>query len=905
MTKLHPLKIERQRRGWSQGTIAKALEVTTRTVIRWEQGETIPYPYYRERLVTLFGKNMSELGLLPNDKAQMSTPSRQPLPLSPLLFDPFIPEAPGDASRLLGRDALLAQIKQRILKNENENNSLALTALNGLPGIGKTALAVALATDRAVQEHYHDGILWAGLGPHPNVLHLLTHWGSLLRIRATDVENANSQASWWRALHATIGSRKMLLIIDDAWSTEAALALQVGGSNCAHLLTTRLPFVAFAFAQQDTIAVPELEETDGLALLARFVPQLVEQDEQAARELVRSVGGLPLAVKLMGYYLASQGLSRQPRRLQNAFASLHDAQRRLEVSMPSKWKDTLSGLAEGASLSLQAVIAISAQHLSKPAHAMLHTLTIFPSKPNSFSEEAATAIGQEPVETLDELWESGLLEASGPGRYTLHQTIVDYIRLQGDDQGSLQQRLVQYMPGYVQEHELDYASLRIELNNIEEALDLAIKLDLQQEFMQMVQAIIPFLRIQGLYLSADTYLQQAQKIVEASGDQAKNAFILSQLGTFAELRGDSAQAERYGQLGLALARQHGLEEIVSALLDTLGLVAFSRGEYPEAKRLYTEALEIARNSNDTERTTTLLCHLGEAMRSQGDYQQAEGCFREGLHLARQYEYQELSSRLLASLGQVIYRQGNLAQAIAYMQEGLTLAQHLGHRQMTSMLLAHLGTISLTQGALPAAKAYFQEALLLNRQIGHRDQICGLLLTLATLSATLEEDYPQAERYAMEGIELARQGELYDRLTLLLSTAGFARGYQGDYEQANLLCSEGIELARRQGAAYALGWSLTSWAEIHLLFDQRDAAAALCEETLKLSEEVKLGMDMQIVAKAQFLLGKVLALRGDFAQARQLGNKAIAILERGRHFKLVEVKAWMAQLPASDETSQPS
>ncbi len=58
------LKTERIQRGWSQAKVAKALGVDVKTVNRWEQGQVIPYPYYRERLCTLFGKTAQQLGLL-------------------------------------------------------------------------------------------------------------------------------------------------------------------------------------------------------------------------------------------------------------------------------------------------------------------------------------------------------------------------------------------------------------------------------------------------------------------------------------------------------------------------------------------------------------------------------------------------------------------------------------------------------------------------------------------------------------------------------------------------------------------------------------------------------------------------------------------------------------------------
>src|SRR5262249_15828280 len=155
----------------------------------------------------------------------------------------------------------------------------------------------------------------ASLGPQPDILALLVRWGKLLGITPDEVENASSQEDWRRALRATIGQRSLLLVIDDAWSINDAQALQVGGTQCAYLLTTRQPQVGYAFAPERAIPVHELAEADGLALLARFVPQLLQQEVEEARALVREVSGLPLALTLMGKYLAAHFLPGQPHRV--------------------------------------------------------------------------------------------------------------------------------------------------------------------------------------------------------------------------------------------------------------------------------------------------------------------------------------------------------------------------------------------------------------------------------------------------------------------------------------------------------------------------------------------------------------------------------------------------------------
>jgi len=88
------LRAERIQHGWSQAKLAEELGVDTRTVRRWERGQAVPFPYYRQKLSTLFGKTPEQLGL-PSDidednateqVAQPTTPDT-PVPTS-FLADP-------------------------------------------------------------------------------------------------------------------------------------------------------------------------------------------------------------------------------------------------------------------------------------------------------------------------------------------------------------------------------------------------------------------------------------------------------------------------------------------------------------------------------------------------------------------------------------------------------------------------------------------------------------------------------------------------------------------------------------------------------------------------------------------------------------------------------------------------
>ena len=364
------LKRERELRGWSQAKVAMEIGTDPATIGRWERGLSFPYPYFREKLCVLFGKSALELGLVRNkDDAHKEglllpandhtiPPSLLPPATPRQVYDSVVPLLTTINGGLIGRDSLLSELKQRLLSG----GDVALTALNGLPGVGKTALATQLSYDAEVRTHFYDGVLWASLGPNPHILSQLLRWGTLLNIPPSELTDQSCEA-WSAAIRAVIGFRRFLLVIDDAWTIEDALLCKVGGPNCAYLVTTRLPQIALYFAGNGATVVHELNEDDSVALLTRLAPEVVGSETGAIRQLVHSVGGLPLALTLIGKHLRVQGHSRQPRRIKLALERLQNMHERLQLEEPYALVERHPSLIQGASLSLRSVIAVSDQSL--------------------------------------------------------------------------------------------------------------------------------------------------------------------------------------------------------------------------------------------------------------------------------------------------------------------------------------------------------------------------------------------------------------------------------------------------------------------------------------------------------------------------------------------------------------
>src|SRR5947209_19743353 len=264
----------------------------------------------------------------------------------------------------------------------------------------------------------------------------------------------------------------MLLIIDDAGSLKYVRTFRVAGANCAHLITTRYPSIASQAGTDGALSISELNEDESMQLLRLLAPRVVEREEQKTRDLVHAVGGLPLALNLIGNYLRMHLYTGQERRIDAALTRLSDAEERLHIGEPHGLVDRHTSLPLDTPISLKSIIAVSDHHLSQQASTALYALSVFPAKPNSFSEQAALAVANLDVATLDELMDAGLLESGDVNHYTLHQTVADYARSCLEEDAPFE-RLITYVIELVEAHKKDYEILEKEETSILAALEEA------------------------------------------------------------------------------------------------------------------------------------------------------------------------------------------------------------------------------------------------------------------------------------------------------------------------------------------------------------------------------------------------------------------------------------------------
>lgn len=852
------LKEARELRGWSQKYVADQIGADHYYLSRWERGTASPSPYYRSKLCALFGLDARALGLVADSPGKREETPQAPETAAPaetapapaVVYDPSTPPLLAPAEDLIGRDQLLPQLRAYLCADTTPG----LVALYGLPGVGKTTLAVALAHDQAIQDHFEDGILWAGLGPHPDIFGLLNHWGALLGVTESESQKLRTPEAWMRRIRAAIGTRQMLLIIDDAWEIEQALAFKVGGPHCAYLFTSRFPSVALQLAGNGATQVKELNDHEGVRLLARLAPQVVTDEPRIAQSLVQSVGGLPLALTLIGNYLRLQAHSGQPRRLRAALDRLRSGEERLRLTGPQSLLERSPGLAEGSPISLAAIIEISEQQLPQEARQALRALSLFPARPNSFSEEAALAVCQTPAETLDILSDTGLLESHGPGRYTLHQTIADYARAYLSDPAA-PARLAAYFAAYVEQHENDYDLLNQEMGNIFAALDAAHDSGQRESFVRCINAFFHFLFTTGLYA------QEGGRYLEQAVESARH------------IQDDS-------QLATALLHQ--------------GQAAFKQGKYTLAQQCLEEAHTLASTPGDSRLLSSVLLMLGILARFRISSETAERYLQQSLELARQANDLKVMGNVLSNLGNIASDRGQYAEAIAYQEQALALARSIDDRQQMTQLYTNLCSIAYLRGDIAQGEAYGQEALALARDIGFLDSISAVLTNMGS-AAVDQQDYAKAESYLTEALAVARQIDDLKIMSANLGNLGVLTFRQKRYDAARGYMQEALQIARQIGDTWLLSAILVEWGELALEEQRLNDAAAAFDEALALSAKG----NQEMVALARYGLARVAAARGDRAAAWQQGKESLALFESMGNRQTEEVKSWLLTIPGED------
>jgi len=233
--------------------------------------------------------------------------------LSDMESDEFIHEnvqitpviAPDFPANYVERPEVLQNLRETLVSDATDSRNVALTAVRGMGGIGKSVMSIAICHDAVIQDAFPDGIFWLEIGREvPNVLEKMRIVGTTL---GDSTEQYGSIDSAEARLREILPNKACLLILDDVWDKRVIQPFLIRSAQSRILITTRDGQISTDLGASE-IRLGKLSEAQGRELLmkwAKIAERTTELDE-----IVRVLDGHPLALKIVGAKIAS-GITAQ------------------------------------------------------------------------------------------------------------------------------------------------------------------------------------------------------------------------------------------------------------------------------------------------------------------------------------------------------------------------------------------------------------------------------------------------------------------------------------------------------------------------------------------------------------------------------------------------------------------
>ncbi|MEO3876032.1 BTAD domain-containing putative transcriptional regulator [Nonomuraea sp. B12E4] len=348
------------------------------------------------------GLRRAHLALLGDD---LPVPGPSPSPICLLPYD--LPD-------FTGREAELERITTAL---SADAGTPSMVAICGMPGIGKTALAVRAG--HRLRGRFPDGQLFADLngpdGRPADVAQVLGRWLRVLGEQPNAIPDDPAERA--ELLRARLVGRRVLVVLDNVADTVQIQPLLPTGTSCAALLTSRSDLAALYGMTRLRLRV--MPPPDAVALLRRLIGGArTEAEPEPVRRLITACGRLPLALRIAGARLAAR-----PHWTVTRLADQLEQARR-----------PLDHLALGA-MEVRAVLAVGYSALDAPARRLFRLLGLLEA-PDVAARVAAALLDSplaEAEELMERLADAHLLEAVRPQageqvRYRPHDLVRAFAR---------------------------------------------------------------------------------------------------------------------------------------------------------------------------------------------------------------------------------------------------------------------------------------------------------------------------------------------------------------------------------------------------------------------------------------------------------------------------------------------
>lgn len=706
-----------------------------------------------------------------------------------------------------------------------------VTSIDGMPGVGKTTLAVEVAW--RLRDRCPDGQLFVDLRGHTTghePLDPRAAIGALLRGLRVDhprlPDDVEECAALWRG---ALENRRVLVVLDNAADAEQVRPLLPAGAGCHVLVTSRNRLIGLENVR--SLSVDVLSEPAAMALFTRVAGTATTGD---VRETVRLCGGLPLAVRI-----AATRLRHRP-----SWTVAH-----LNALLEREQHATTEACA--ADLSVLAAFAVSYRHLSGPQQELFRLLGLHPGGP--FDRHAAAALGGLDPDTaellLEELVDVHLLRQPRAGRYQLHDLLRRYAHGRAtselDETGRLRalRRLVDHYL-YV----ADRAADQLDPSRTHLPVDVATP---------PTRPVVPTSPEQAVsWLDAESANAVAVTSLAARQGWHGPAWQLPRsLWRYFLIRGHYHDWIATHQVALAaVERDHHPRGHIETLTN-LAFAHWRSGQFDEALRLNDTALRIATRIADPAGEAKTLNSLGTVYDWIGRSGPAIEHNRKALALYRELDDEWGVNRVLAGLGNVHRQLGRMDDARDLFRSALALAGPAGDHW--GSCLAHTGLSQCIEPG-PEAVEHGHHAIALATAIGDH-WIEGLAHAALGFCHNRLGAASLARIHATQALE--RSHRLGDQWLESLATIGLGTvaRQRGDHGEAARLYEQALRLAARIGALGVRAATHNDLGDLYLATGDAAAATYHHRQALVLAEAI--GNDLER-RRANAHLLNVVAPSGD-------------------------------------------
>lgn len=589
-----------------------------------------------------------------------------------------------------------------------------LVTIVGMGGIGKTRLALQVALEHLQQGAAGDGVYFVPLEAVSSASLLPRTVASVLGLVVETAEDPLAQ------IVQQLQGKRVLLVLDNfehLLDAAPGLAVLLGSCPELRLLVTSRERLHLSEEQLYTIEGlsypaagdrPSQDETIRFDAVQLFVErarrsdpdlELAGESVAAVVALCRLVEGNPLALELISVWVRALPVT--------------DLVRELEQNL-----DLLSARTRDLSdrhRSIRACFEHSWELLGSEERRTLRQLAVFR---GGFVRQAAAEVAGATIPLLASLIDKSLLRASPTGRYDRHPLLYRFmlekmaeepeeLRASRDRHAHHFLALAEAAPNLNSADQLAWLErFEVEHDNLRMAVEWLIAREDAEGALRLAIASSAFWSRSGFWEKGVAYFEQALTL---PGDHAAlRAKAMSRAGTLLFQQRAFAEARRWYEQSLAIARELGNDRDVSAALDVLGELASIDGRYLEARELLEEGLAIRRALGLEGATAWTLLHLSAVDRAEGRHDEAVAHLHESRMLFRSAKHDQGLGWALQNSGEIARDRGEFDAAQRHFEEALALRRRLKEWSAVSASLVQLGALELQRGDEAKARIHLLE-----------------------------------------------------------------------------------------------------------------------------------------------------------------------------------------------------